>query len=238
MSVPHLDSRTIDGEHVVVFGPYAGFSPNFLKHSAPTDLLASVNPFNLTPMSAAGVQNLDLTVYLGKELTKTSKMREDELRAFLPHVDINDWELITAGQRVQIMKPHPTKVGVLQLGTEVVANEDGSLSGLLGASPGASVSVSIATEVIEKMYRKEMDWGWRGKIQKMIPSYGISLNDDEELCKKIEDETARVLKIDWADVEDASEPISLDQVQSERSSGADEADDRMYETSKLQSNTA
>jgi malate dehydrogenase (quinone) len=237
MSVPHLDSRTIDGEHVVVFGPYAGFSPNFLKHSGPTDLFASMNPFNLVPMSAAGAQNLDLTVYLGKELTKTQKEREDELRAFLPHVDINDWELITAGQRVQIMKPHPTKVGVLQLGTEVVASEDGSLSGLLGASPGASVSVSIATEVIEKMYRKEMDWGWRGKIQKMIPSYGVSLNDDAAFCKEIEDATAKVLKIDWTDVEDASEPLPLEQVPSERSSdaGVDEPDDRMY---KLQSNNA
>eukprot|EP00746_Dinoflagellata_sp_MGD_P158095 gnl/MRDRNA2_/MRDRNA2_86391_c0_seq1.p1 gnl/MRDRNA2_/MRDRNA2_86391_c0~~gnl/MRDRNA2_/MRDRNA2_86391_c0_seq1.p1 ORF type:complete len:658 (-),score=129.49 gnl/MRDRNA2_/MRDRNA2_86391_c0_seq1:301-2082(-) len=237
MSVPHLDSRTVDGEHVVMFGPYAGFSPNFLKHSAPTDLLASVNPYNLVPMSAAGGQNLDLTVYLGKELTKTQSQREEELRAFLPHCDINDWELITAGQRVQIMKPHPTKVGVLQLGTEVVANEDGSLSGLLGASPGASVSVSIATEVIEKMYRKEMDWGWRGKIQKMIPSYGISLNDDADMCREIEDATAKVLKIDWTDVEDASEPIALDEKQQESatSSVADESDDRMY---KVQSNSA
>lgn len=234
MSVPHLDSRTIDGEHVVVFGPYAGFSPNFLKHSAPTDLLASVNPYNLTPMSAAGVQNLDLSVYLGKELIKTQNQREEELRAFLPHCNINDWELITAGQRVQIMKPHPSKVGVLQMGTEVVTNADGSLSGLLGASPGASVSVSIATEVIEKMFAKEMDWGWRGKLQKMIPSYGKSLNDDAAFCKEIEDATAKVLKIDWTDVEDASEPIQLDLVQPQPDLVADPSNP-MY---KVQSNTA
>lgn len=236
MSVPHLDSRTIDGEHVVVFGPYAGFSPNFLKHSAYSDLVASVRPNNLVPMSAAGGQNLDLTVYLGKELTKTQQQREDELREFLPKVDIQDWELITAGQRVQIMKPHSSKVGVLQLGTEVVVNSEGSLSGLLGASPGASVSVSIATEVIEKMYRKEMDWGWREKIRKMIPSYGESLNEDAGFCREIEDVTAKVLKIDWADVEDASEPISLEPLQSETAFSADEpAEQRAY---KVQSNSA
>lgn len=210
MSVPHLDSRTIDGEHVVVFGPYAGFSPNFLKHSSPTDLLASVDPNNLLPMSAAGVQNLDLSVYLGKELAKTTQEREDELRAFLPKVDIQDWELITAGQRVQIMKPHKSKIGVLQLGTEVVANSDGNLAGLLGASPGASVSVSIAAEVIEKMYPKEMNSGWRAKMQQMIPSYGKNLNDDPAFCKAIEDETSQVLQIDWTDQECATDSIPLE----------------------------
>eukprot|EP00746_Dinoflagellata_sp_MGD_P005189 gnl/MRDRNA2_/MRDRNA2_110042_c0_seq1.p1 gnl/MRDRNA2_/MRDRNA2_110042_c0~~gnl/MRDRNA2_/MRDRNA2_110042_c0_seq1.p1 ORF type:complete len:657 (+),score=123.22 gnl/MRDRNA2_/MRDRNA2_110042_c0_seq1:281-1972(+) len=210
MSVPHLDSRTIDGEHVVVFGPYAGFSPNFLKHSSPTDLLASVDPNNLLPMSAAGVQNLDLSVYLGKELAKTTHEREVELRAFLPKVDIQDWELITAGQRVQIMKPHASKIGVLQLGTEVVTNSEGNLSGLLGASPGASVSVSIAAEVIEKMYPKEMNFGWRTKMQHMIPSYGKSLNDDPAFCKAIEDETAQVLQIDWTDQECATDSMPVE----------------------------
>lgn len=230
MSVPHLDSRTIDGEHVVVFGPYAGFSPNFLKNSAPIDLLASVQPTNVIPMSAAGAQNLDLTVYLANELTKTQQQREDELREFLPKVDIQDWELITAGQRVQIMKPHPSKVGVLQLGTEVVVNNEGTLSGLLGASPGASVSVSIATEVIEKMYAKEMDWGWREKIQQMIPSYGKKLNNEAAFCREIEDQTAKVLKIDWTDEEDAFVPIGLDSVKSEPASSSDESEGRMYKS--------
>jgi len=207
MSVPHLDSRTIDGEHVVVFGPYAGFSPNFLKHSSPTDLLTSVDPNNLLPMGAAGIQNLDLSLYLGKELIKTPQEREDELRAFLPKVDIQDWNLITAGQRVQIMKPHPSKIGVLQLGTEVVTNREGNLAGLLGASPGASVSVSIATEVIEKMYPEKMNSGWRARLQQMIPSYGKNLNDDPAFCKEIEDATAKVLQIDWTDQEGAADSI-------------------------------
>jgi hypothetical protein len=161
-------------------------------------------------MSAAGVQNLDLSLYLGKELAKTTQEREDELRAFLPKVDIQDWELITAGQRVQIMKPHKDKVGVLQLGTEVIANSEGNLAGLLGASPGASVSVSIATEVIEKMYPKEMNCDWRAKIQQMIPSYGKNLNDDPAFCKEIEDATAQVLQIDWTDQECATVSIPLE----------------------------
>merc|ERR1719420_2643743 len=205
MSVPHLDSRTIDGEHVVVFGPFAGFSPNFLKHGWYSNFAASVTPGNLPIMAAAGLANLDLCVYLAKELAATTKQREDELRRFVPEVDINDWEMITAGQRVQIKKPCKDKIGTLVMGTEVVVNEDSNLGGLLGASPGASVSVSIATEVIEKMFPQEMDKGWREKIQKMIPSYGKRLNDDAALCQAIEDENAKTLRIDWNDQEQAVE---------------------------------
>ena len=31
MSVPHLDTRHVDGQRYLMFGPYAGFKPNFLK---------------------------------------------------------------------------------------------------------------------------------------------------------------------------------------------------------------
>jgi len=134
------------------------------------------------------------------------------------------------------MKPHPTKIGQIQLGTEVVVNSGGSFSGLLGASPGASVSVSIATEVIEKMYSQEMDRGWREKIQKMIPSYGKNLNDDEAFCREMEDLTAKVLEIDWTNEEDAYKPKRQDLVQPECTSNTDKSDEQKY--NKLQANAA
>ena len=35
------------------------------------------------------------------------------------------------------------QIGVLQFGTELVSAEDGTICGLLGASPGASISVQV-----------------------------------------------------------------------------------------------
>lgn len=31
MSVPHLDTRVIDGKKALLFGPYAGFTTKYLK---------------------------------------------------------------------------------------------------------------------------------------------------------------------------------------------------------------
>lgn len=43
MSVPHLDTRYIDGKKSLLFGPFAGFSPKFLKTGTNMDLIKSVN---------------------------------------------------------------------------------------------------------------------------------------------------------------------------------------------------
>ena len=42
--------------------------------------------------------------------------------------------------------------GFIQFGTEVVNSEDHSVIALLGESPGASTSVSVALEVLEKNF--------------------------------------------------------------------------------------
>ena len=59
----------------------------------------------------------------------------------LPRARRGDWHMITAGQRVQIMKRVNGKA-VIQFGTEVVSSADGSIAGLLGASPGASTAAT------------------------------------------------------------------------------------------------
>ena len=196
MSVPHLDTRVIQGRNSLLFGPYAGFSPKFLKRGSMLDLLSSVTLDNIGPMLAVGRDNMNLTEYLYQEVINTHTDRMDVLRDFFPDAKDDEWDLVTAGQRVQIIKKDPEKGGKLQFGTEVVAAEDGSLSALLGASPGASTAVSIIIEVLEKCFAEEMsNPEWITKVQSMVPSYKKSLADDKELYEATRSKADQVLEI-------------------------------------------
>jgi len=196
MSVPHLDKRIIGGKHMLLFGPFAGFSPRYLKTGSLLDLVKSVRLHNLIPAAAAGLQNLDLTIYLLKQLLASDTKKFGELQAFVPNARPEDWCKVTAGQRVQIMKKDPKKIGVLQFGTEVVSSADGSICGLLGASPGASTAVQVALDVIAKCFSKDGTFDkWRPKIVEMIPSYGKKLSEDQALFDRLHIKTAVSLGI-------------------------------------------
>ena len=194
MSVPHLDTRVVDGETSLLFGPFAGFTPKFLKKGSWLDLPFSVRWHNIIPMLAVAFTNFDLLRYLIGELTASHAKRLADLREFMPTAEMEDWELITAGQRVQVMKKDAKKGGVLQFGTEVVAAADGSIAGLLGASPGASVSVEVMIDLLQKCFPKNFA-RWTPKIQKMIPSFGTRLSDSPEQAAQLLKSTAEVLKL-------------------------------------------
>jgi malate dehydrogenase (quinone) len=194
MSVPHLDTRVIDGSASLMFGPYAGFSPKFLKTGSWFDLFKSIRPHNLVPMVAAGLGNLSLVKYLIGQLVARKSTKFDELREFFPRGEQADWYRITAGQRVQIIKKDPKKRGVLQFGTEVVASADGTIAGLLGASPGASTAAPIMLGLIEKCFPDRID-AWRPQLTAMVPSFGTQLSDDPALADRVMTRTAEVLRI-------------------------------------------
>ncbi|MCD2442866.1 malate:quinone oxidoreductase [Agromyces sp. SYSU K20354] len=177
MSVPHLDTRVVDGETALLFGPYAGFTPKFLKSSTWFDLPFSIRFHNLGPMLQVGLKNFDLVKYLVSELLASRAKKMKALREFMPTAKDRDWELITAGQRVQVMKKDPEKGGVLQFGTEVITGADGTIAGLLGASPGASTAAPIMLDVLSRCFPDRMA-GWEPKLREMIPSYGTNLSDD------------------------------------------------------------
>lgn len=192
MSVPHLDTRHVDGAVSLLFGPYAGFSTKFLKHGSFFDLFASVDPHNILPMLAVGRDNLDLTRYLIGQVLESEDERFALLQKFYPGARPADWRLEQAGQRVQIIKRDAEHGGILQFGTELVAAADGSLAALLGASPGASTSVAIMLGLLERCFARQMP-GWRSRLETMIPSYGRSLADNPDLCRRVRAETTEVL---------------------------------------------
>ena len=196
MSVPHLDTRMIDGKKALLFGPYAGFSTRFLKHGSLLDLPLSIKVNNIRPMISAGLDNLQLTKYLIDQVRQSPEDRLKALREYLPTARIEDWELETAGQRVQVIKKDEKHGGILEFGTEVVTAADGSIAALLGASPGASTAVSIMITLMERCFPEYMNKPeWQQKLKQMIPSYGLSLSENASLTETIRTETTRVLEL-------------------------------------------
>jgi len=195
MTVPHLDRRYIQGKRSLLFGPFAGFSPKFLKTGSNMDLLDSVKPNNVFTLLAAGAKNIPLIKYLVQQLTLTKEQRMEELRAFVPDAKSDDWELLVAGQRVQVIEDTDASgKGTIQFGTKVVHSEDGSIAALLGASPGASISVSIMLDLFRKCFPEYLKQ-WEPKIKEMIPSYGESLEENLELFERIQASTSRTLSL-------------------------------------------
>lgn len=192
MSVPHLDTRYIDNERTLLFGPFAGFSPKFLKSGSYLDLIGSVKPNNVITMLAAGAKNVSLTRYLVQQLMLSKEQRMEEVRKFIPNAKSEDWDSVVAGQRVQVIKDTPEGKGTLQFGTELVHDKDGTVAALLGASPGASTAVQVMLDLMEQCFPEQIE-EWEPKIKEMIPSYGKKLVNDVELIRDIQSTTNDML---------------------------------------------
>ncbi|MGN6325858.1 malate dehydrogenase (quinone) [Pseudolysinimonas sp.] len=194
MSVPHLDTRIVDGTPSLLFGPYAGFSTKYLKQGSLLDLFAALRPHNLGTFIGAGLKNLDLVQYLVKEVLASRAHKVASLREFFPNADGRDWRLITAGQRVQVMKRGADGKAVIQFGTEVVAGADGSIAGLLGASPGASTAVPIMLDVLARCFPGRIG-DWEPELKRLIPSFGTQLSSNKATAAKVMKATAKELGI-------------------------------------------
>ncbi|MFD3245814.1 malate dehydrogenase (quinone) [Rahnella aquatilis] len=197
MSVPHLDTRIIDGKQVLLFGPFATFSSKFLKNGSLWDLFGSVNSSNLLPMTHVGMGNFDLVKYLVGQVMLSDEDRHAALKEFFPEAEQKDWKRWVAGQRVQVIKKDGKHGGVLRLGTEVVSAKDGSIAALLGASPGASTAAPIMMKLLETVFKeKAASPEWQAKFREIIPSYGTKLNGNIEATEKELLETSRILQLE------------------------------------------
>lgn len=178
MSTPHLDTRYIDGEKQLMFGPFAGFSPKFLKKGSNLDLFKSIQFDNIPSMLGAFWHNLPLTKYLVEQVMMDKEDRMESLRKFIKKAKSEDWDVVKAGQRVQIIKKDEYEGGKLQFGTEVISSKDGSITCLLGASPGASTATSIMFSVLEKAFPELLNTPKAKKLlKKMVPFYKAEISE-------------------------------------------------------------
>jgi malate dehydrogenase (quinone) len=210
MSVPHLDTRFIGGKRGLLFGPYAGWTPKFLKEGHLSDLFLSVKPNNILPMMSVGLHEMGLTKYLIEQVVQSQDTRLQALQEFLPKTNGDDWELITAGQRVQTIRKGKDTAGTLEFGTAIVAAKDGTIAGLLGASPGASTCVSAMIEVLQRCYPSQYE-SWEGKLREMIPSIGQQLSENPKLFRELWDWTNTALGlVPAAEQKDVAQPTAAE----------------------------
>ena len=195
MAGSHLDTRVINGKAWLLFGPFAGWSPKFLKQGNLTDLLLSVKPNNLVPMLSVGVTRMSFVKYLVGQLRLSESDRVRVLREFAPGAVDSGWKLVDAGQRVQVIRRAKGKGGVLDFGTTVLAAADGTIAGLVGASPGASTAVPAMLDVMERCFSDRYP-AWQPKLKEMVPSLGAELSSERALFEEVWSWGTRVLKLD------------------------------------------
>jgi len=193
----------------VLFGPFALYSTKFLKHGSWFDLYSSVNHNNVAGMMGVGLENLDLVKYLMGQARLNDDDRQAELVKYFPNAKREDWKLVTAGQRVQIIKKDPEKGSILQFGTEIVTDQDHTLAALLGASPGASTSPPIMLDLLKKAFPQQMAAGWEARLKEIVPSYGRKLNDSPALTNEIRRLTSETLKLPYLDVPVETSPAVM-----------------------------
>lgn len=169
ISVPHLDLRVVDGRESLLLGPFAAFSPRFLTHGRLTDLVRSVCIGNLPTLLSSVRDNRSLVTYLLRQVAQPARARMAALRQFVPEARAADWTLITAGQRVQVLKETEGRGTMVGFGTEIVTSAGGSLAALLGASPGASTAACTMRDVLETSFPQWMP-EWAPRLDRLVPS--------------------------------------------------------------------
>lgn len=194
IALPHLDTRIIDGERALLFGPFAGTDPRFLKNGSILDAPTSLRSDNIGPLASMAKGNLRLMWMLATQVTATRKKKSAALREFAPAATLDDWTMITAGQRAQLVKRAPGGGGMLQFGTEIVAAHDGSIAAVLGAAPGASTAPAILLELLDKCFPPYRRY-WAPRLRELIPTLGLSLAGDPRLARRTLSRTAEILEL-------------------------------------------
>jgi len=208
MSMPHIDAREIGGKKMLLFGPWCQWTPRFLKKGKMTDAFRTFRPHNILPLATAGLKNLDLGVFLAKQMTTSYAARFDEIREYYPNADPDDWTFVPAAVRAQIIKRDgKSKIcGALQFGTEVIKNEDGDIAGLMGASPGASTCVQISLEVLQSCFPQVFP-SWEKSIKEMIPTFGFKINNYRACAAQVYNDTAKVLGLEQYDLKQSKQKL-------------------------------
>lgn len=178
-----------------MFGPYATFSTKLLKNGRLTDFFTTLRWHNMHVLAAAALQSLPLVRYLITELASTKRARFRKLQRLYPDAVPSQWEFIHAGQRAQLVTPDKKRIGALRQGTETVVSDDGTIAGLLGASPGASTAVPIMLDLLRRSFPNEWRLTWRPRLSQMMPGLNPEAEWDVSSVSSIVSSTSRSLKL-------------------------------------------
>jgi malate dehydrogenase (quinone) len=170
----HLDVRRLNGQRQLLFGPFASWTTRFLKQGHWSDLPLSIHGGNLGALLQTAARNLPLVKYLITQGLKSRELRMAAVRDFYPNARLEDWRLVQAGVRVQAIKRADR--GQLSFSTEVFSSADRSIAAMLGASPGASVAVNIALEVVQNCLPQLLGCSeGLARMRQMIPTFDQDL---------------------------------------------------------------
>lgn len=177
MAVPHLDLRIIDGKKALLFGPYGSWTTKFLHETGRfSDVFRSTRTDNVASMIKVALHNIPLVRYLIQQGLQSMETRLKELRHFYPAAKREDWKLVDAGIRVQAIKKEDGDAGIVHFGTEVVTDADRTISALLGASPGASVSTHIILDIVQRCFADRLQTPeGHARMKDMVPSFDEDL---------------------------------------------------------------
>ncbi|WP_211118377.1 malate:quinone oxidoreductase [Candidatus Carsonella ruddii] len=148
MSIPHLDIRTIFNEKKIFFGPFAGLTFKVLINTK-KNIIESINLKHFINLIFFSFKNKSIITYLINENLKTKKKKFFDIFPFCKIIKNTYCKI--AGKRLQILKKKNKKLK-LNFGTKLIFNKNKKFSTLLGASPGASISVNIAKNLIKKWF--------------------------------------------------------------------------------------
>ncbi|WP_228703975.1 malate:quinone oxidoreductase, partial [Marinobacter nauticus] len=193
MSVPHLDLRVADGQHYLLFGPFASFKPVLEKGRGFVDYLRAMRLHDIPGLLNVALEHFPLVKYLISETFKGDKSMLEALDKFAPGLSRKfDWKPIEAGQRVQIIKD-----GDLQMGTEIIVSSDKTYGTILGASPGASVSPEAMLRALEQLMPGIVDnEDAKTKLKAMFPEDNLdTLINNPERYREVRDAANKALGI-------------------------------------------
>ncbi len=128
-------------------------------------------------MTHVGLDNFDLVKYLISRVMLNDDDRFAALKEYYPNARKEDWKLIQAGQRVQIIKKRRGEgrraEARYRSGGRSAENDFCAARRIAGASTAAPITLNVLKQMFPQQFNSPE---WQSRIRAIVPSYGEKLN--------------------------------------------------------------